>query len=381
MAEDVRDLLERAVGWYEPAEGGPEGPQRRAERRRAHQRVTAVVVAFALFAGAGALTWSAFRHSRAGVPGGQQPQPVVGATIHVDGHPISLATAGGSLWVVRGDGGELLRIDARTGKPVGNPILCSIEKVATGAGVLWAYGDNDNGCLPEPTSGYRLWEIDPTSGDLLKEIPVLSNTLFYMPQLAVGEGAVWVATWTERGTGDSFPGAPGIVLRVDLATNRVTGRARVGLDAGGLAAGEGAVWVTNANQPGAGTLFRIDPRTMRILARITVGRDPTDVAVGFGSVWVVNADDDTVMRIDPRTNRVVATIPVKGGPWQVEAGAGAVWTASESGTVARIDPSSERVTAELRLEHRQGSLLALKVGLGSAWVASADGRTVWRIDP
>jgi YVTN family beta-propeller protein len=383
MSEDVKDLLERAVGWYEPADRGPEGPRRRAERHRGRQRVTAAVVAFALFAAAGAFTWGAFRHTRAGTsPGQQSSQPTVAATIRVDGWPIDFTTAGASLWVIRGDDGALLRIDAHTDQPVGNPILCSMGAVATGADVLWAYGNNSNACLPEPTDGYRLWRIDPASGQVVGEIPVFSNPLFYMPKLAVGEGAVWVATWTERGTGDNFPGAPGFLWRIDPAGNRVTGHVRLGLDAGGLAVGEGAVWVTNASDRRPGTLFRIDPRTMRIVARITVGQGSSDVTVGFGSIWVANSDDGTVMRIDPKTNRVVATIPVEGGVSSLTAGEGAVWTSAwDSGTVARIDPSANRVTARLQLARPRLGLGPLEVGFGSVWVGSTDGKTIWRIDP
>jgi virginiamycin B lyase len=45
-------------------------------------------------------------------------------------------------------------------------------------------------------------------------------------------------------------------------------------------------------------------------------------------VWVANTIDGTVSRIDPRTNRVTATIRVGADPKQLAVGDGAVWVAA-----------------------------------------------------
>ena len=53
--------------------------------------------------------------------------------------------------------------------------------------------------------------------------------------------------------------------------------------------------------------------------------DPSAGAAGAGSVWVANSDDGTVTRIDPASNQVTAAIPIGNRPYAVTAGHGAVW--------------------------------------------------------
>lgn len=74
-----------------------------------------------------------------------------------------------------------------------------------------------------------------------------------------------------------------------------------------IAVGEGAVWVANKRH---GSVSRIDPGTRRVIT-IKVGQTPSGVAVGEGAVWVANTGDDTVSRIDPATGEVTT---IKVGP-------------------------------------------------------------------
>jgi hypothetical protein len=71
MREEVKDLLDRAVGWYSPPPIRAEDVRARGERRRRSGRVVAAAVALVVFAAAGALTWTAFRPQRTGV--GEEP--------------------------------------------------------------------------------------------------------------------------------------------------------------------------------------------------------------------------------------------------------------------------------------------------------------------
>jgi hypothetical protein len=57
---DVRDLVKQAVGSYEPR-GDLGAVERRVERHRRTQQLSAGVVAFAVFAAAGWFAWTAFR--------------------------------------------------------------------------------------------------------------------------------------------------------------------------------------------------------------------------------------------------------------------------------------------------------------------------------
>jgi streptogramin lyase len=68
----------------------------------------------------------------------------------------------------------------------------------------------------------------------------------------------------------------------------------VGSDPIGIAAGNGSLWVVNAETDAArGSVSRIDPTSGDVLATVRVGVIPLEVAVGEGGVWVSNADDDT----------------------------------------------------------------------------------------
>ena len=155
--------------------------------------------------------------------------------------------------------------------------------------------------------------------------------------MAQGEGAVWVI-------GDA---ADRRLWRIDPERHRIEATIDLGFPPGGVAAGSGAVWVTDEL---GDRVVRIDPATNRVVGVIPVGRGAIGVATGAGSVWVADAIDHAVTRIDPLTNRVTATIPVKAavkasrsakapsGRWAMRARAGlallaaaALWLAAGCG--------------------------------------------------
>jgi YVTN family beta-propeller protein len=140
--------------------------------------------------------------------------------------------------------------------------LSTINDVALWNGSLWAIGD---------ALDRRLWRIDPRSARILQTIPLPFPPL----HVAAGDGAVWV---TDQ-LGDT-------VARIDPATGRIAAMIRIGRGASGVAVGAGSVWATSFLD---GTVSRIDPHTNRVVAVISVGGSPRDVAVGAGSVWT--ADD------------------------------------------------------------------------------------------
>ena len=126
----------------------------------------------------------------------------------------------------------------------------------------------------------------------------------------------------------------------------------------------------------AGRVVRIDPARHR-QARIATGPRPFGHASGAGSVWVTNLYSSTVARIDPSTNRVVARIPVGARPYGLALGGGGVWVSnSGEGTVSRIDPRTNRVVAKLDAGTEPNGLLAY----GALWVGDYGGGRV-RIDP
>jgi DNA-binding beta-propeller fold protein YncE len=58
--------------------------------------------------------------------------------------------------------------------------------------------------------------------------------------------------------------------------------------------GEGSVWVTNLAN---GTVVQIDPETAKPGRTHQVGSKPDEITVGEGAVFVTLADDDAVAKI------------------------------------------------------------------------------------
>jgi virginiamycin B lyase len=213
----------------------------------------------------------------------------------------------------------------------------------------------------------------------------------------VAAGAVWVPNE-----------ADGTVSRIDPATNRVVATIHVGDPQQLLAAGCGpdsvhsfmfdtllnrrcdlpssvagdarSVW---AADNGARGLARIDPATNRVVQRIALNADPFGIALGYGSLWVTAYFNDPhqVLRVDPVSGRVLATItglPLGGGTG-IAAGEGAVWVAcTYARSLARIDPSTDRVTHVIPVERYP---LAVSAGRGAVWVRNEESSSVSRIDP
>ncbi len=234
--------------------------------------------------------------------------------ISTQGSPTDIAFAGGSAVVANGPQHSLAVIDGATAKLSYQASLeggsNGILRVAAGTEGTW-FADpaqrtvgraGETSLRTVPTSRVR---IPPNETTFVSAYESLDD-------LAVGEGAVWVA-------GDALGRT---VWRVDPVSERVTATIDVPFVPRGIAAGEGAVWVSSLLDD---TVARIDPTAARITRTIHVGRGASGIAAGRGAVWVANSIDGTVSRIDPRSNEVVATIPVGSNPEEIAAGAEAVW--------------------------------------------------------
>jgi streptogramin lyase len=76
-----------------------------------------------------------------------------------------------------------------------------------------------------------------------------------------------------------------------------------------IAVGDGAVWVVTYSSR---QLFKIDPITLQIEHRLDLSAEkPGSVAVGAGAVWVTG--DHSITKIDPRKDEVIHTYPIRVG--------------------------------------------------------------------
>jgi YVTN family beta-propeller protein len=272
---------------------------------------------------------------------------VVGV-VPVGARPSAVAFGSGSLWVANLDDQTISRIDPGTlhtlrtielrGPPTG---------IATGAGGLWVVESNQTGGVG--ATSVFVGRVDPEF-DMLGDGERINNVVpSGSPSTVAAHGnSVWVAPST------------GLLTRLNAKTGAVKERLDPNASPAGIAIGDGAVWLTDAE---ADDVIRVD-RT-RLLTPITVGHEPTGITIGAGSVWVADSLDDKVVRIDPATRSVTATIPVGRSPAGVAFGAGSVWVAnSGDGTVTRIDPKTDQ-TIRIAVG---GSPQAIAVVGDRAWV-------------
>jgi DNA-binding beta-propeller fold protein YncE len=247
-----------------------------------------------------------------------------------------------------------------SGSAAAIPVPHAMNSIDVG-GAPVAVGTGEGGVWVVDNAGSRVVELNPASGRVLEgAISVGAGS----QAIAVGEGYVWVAS------GD------GTVTRVDPktgGTRRATTRIA---DPGGIAAGEGSVWITNR---ASGTVTTIDPKSLTPGGKpIAVGDEPADIALGDGAAWVANTADGTVTRIDAATGEADTPIPV--AEFQVLGlcfGEGGVWVAKTDDRLARrievvrIDPDSSAVGQDaasipaaipVRLAAGEGGVWATLVG-------------------
>jgi YVTN family beta-propeller protein len=193
--------------------------------------------------------------------------------------------------------------------------------------------------------------------------------------------------WSIEANGDAvwiLTRRPAQVLRVDAQRLLVEGRTRLDVDSWDLALGSGALWV--APNGADGRLRRVDTEARRVRATIGGGASILSnfVAAGVGRVWAGTdervAHGRGVFEIDPSRNEVIGSlIPTASDIQDIVVGFGSVWVADHSaGRVSRIDPSSRRVVASIRVA---GAPHGLAVTRDSVWVALWHESQLQEIDP
>jgi predicted Ser/Thr protein kinase len=169
--------------------------------------------------------------------------------------------------------------------------------------------------------------------------------------MAFSKRSAWVATANQS------------LVRVDLATRKVTDLLKLPWLAGAVTSGDNSVWVL---EDFGREIFRIDVRTGKVAGRFEVRGDPGGINTGAaayadGSLWLAHGAN--LVRADPRTGRVSHRFPAP-SRWLVFAD-GAIWAGDPgSGRVWKIDPVTNRIVQDTKLH---GWLSDLAVGGGSVW--------------
>ena len=189
------------------------------------------------------------------------------------------------------------------------------------------------------------------------------------------EDAVWVSN-----------GPKNTVHRIDALTNE-----QVAIEVGkrpcsGLATGFGSVWVPLCgDRPGTENgakpaLARVDARTRAVVATISVGVANSEggIVTSPEAVWLLSDIKGTLARIDPATNQVAAEIAVAPGSVAPVYADGAIWISSpEKSVVTRVDPKTNAVTDTVEVGPKPRFITA---GAGSVWTLNQGDGTVSRVD-
>src|SRR3954451_13223985 len=171
-------------------------------------------------------------------------------------------------------------------------------------------------------------------------------------------------------------GAGGRLARLSLRGSPDLETLNAGGTIGGLAVGDGSVWVTDQD---TGNVLRIDPAMSKVVDRIRTGNGATATLFAKGSLWVAHQTDGTVSRIDTPRDAVTRTIPVGQAPRMLAFGAGSLWVADgRLGTITRVDVDTNLPLSSITVGTAP---TAIAFGEGSLWVGNARGGGVSRVDP
>jgi len=284
---------------------------------------------------------------------------------------VFLLTQGGGAGVVVPSANSIARIDAST-----NAFAEAIRVGEDPTGV--AIGeDGDLWVINQQDSTVN--RIDPESG----EVTTTKSTLGIPTGVAAGEGAVWITNGFGSQSGTQ-------VVMVEPSDDSVD-VAFPSEDAKAIVVAFGAIWLADAERD---RVLRYNPQDLdadpvEILMddSETESSSPRFLAVGEGAaegIWVVNEFGDSVVRIDPDTNEIASGRIQVASPTAVAADDSGVWVTSEANDqVQRFDPVDGRTVSTL--SHSDAGIpdgpTAIAIGGSGVWVASGRERIVVRIDP
>jgi virginiamycin B lyase len=225
-----------------------------------------------------------------------------------------MVSAFGSLWVPTCGDGALQRLDGKTFKPtatIATGTSSALGSIAASTDSIWMLTDNKE----------TLSRIDPDTNAVSGEfrLPVGCQNLTF------AENALWIA-------------CPSLnkVLKINPSTNVVDKRIEVAASPVAIAAGQGSIWVLGAKD---GKIDRIDPKTDKVTKTIELMAPVTEggIAFGDGFVWVTMTGFP-LTRIDVTAETVAQQFWGEGGG-AIQASAGALWLSNlNNGTISRIDP-------------------------------------------
>ena len=223
------------------------------------------------------------------------------ARITVGARVFNLAAAPGAIWAVDNALSTAVRVDTKTGKVTTRvPVGFQPYDIEWGFGSAWVANAGDG----------TVWRI--TNGKVVKKIKVGTEP----NGLTAYHSALWVSDHTL-----------GKVVRIDPATNRITGTVKL----------PGADWITGLGDSiyvsqETDVVSRVSVKTLKVTGVAKVARNPLGSAIVGRELWVPCIDANQIVIVDSSTMHVVAHKPAAGGPIAVLSAFGRTWVSQSAGT-------------------------------------------------
>ena len=257
-------------------------------------------------------------------------------------------SASGRADSVQVHGNSLVLVDARSAKVVADvPVGRDSTRIAYGQRAFWV--------------------VSPDAGTVVRVgVDSKAATRFHIGNapydVAIGAGAVWIPDHDGRR-----------LLRFDLESHALRER-DFGLPAISVGFGFRSVWLVLAD----GSLRRIDPRTLReerSIPDVTTAIEGSEPKLAFDrdSVWVMSPAEGSVAQVDPKSGIVKRQLLIK--PRGISAGGGYVWVVGNANAIWRIDGGhAQRIPVGTQPQ----DVVATSEGV---WVADYGDKTLVRLDP
>jgi len=220
----------------------------------------------------------------------------VAAKIPVAETPNAIAASDDGIFVSAGPS-LIARIDPATNKVAASEDQNGSYDLAAGFGFAWGTNFLDNNVQRLVPESMSLTEITQGVG---KEPRFVS----------VGHDAVWVL------------GSDGTLSRLEQSDGQdppkaTTAKAQSGQFPGGLAVDDGGVWIAESD-----SLWLHDPKTGALKQTISLGSGivANGIAAGGGAVWVTDFSDGEVVRYDEKTKQLSPPIDINGGTTRLAVG-------------------------------------------------------------
>lgn len=265
------------------------------------------------------------------------------AAIEMPGDPDWLVADFGSVWVKRDDG-NVVRID-----PTSHELLATINADINDAGLCQGIGSD--GASIWTCSGSDIVRIDPETNAVADV--VAAHKVYAQGRLVHAAGRIWILNGE---VADRLVG-------VDVNSFEIGAPIELDAECHDLAVGEGAVWVAC---PKSNLVLRIEPTSGTVTDRITV-TGGAQVAVGPGAIWVATEVGITRIDLDDKSVKTVAMDPAPADEGSVWAADGSVWVRTASPFVTRIDATSAKVLERIEApEYGPGDIVGFS---GSLWAS------------